>query len=161
MAFDDIEKEFMEEIIPDKQRSTRRKSINSKRKGKSAERDCAHILNEHFGKELFMRNIQSGAFVGGTNRGRADGMSKELQESMTSDIVLKDASYGTYFSIEHKAYNEASFWDMFNEASDLHRFMNQALTDANSIGKYPLLIIKYNKKKRIVWTTKKAGYENL
>ena len=43
MAFDDIEKEFMEEIIPDKQRSTRRKSINSKRKGKSAERPYAII----------------------------------------------------------------------------------------------------------------------
>ena len=156
-----IEEEFLSEVIPDKQRSTRRKSINSKRKGKSAERDCAHILNEHFGKEIWFRNIQSGAFVGGSNRGRADGMSKELQESMTSDIVLKDSSYGTYFSVEHKAYNEASFWDMFNEASDLHKFMHQALTDANSIGKYPLLIIKYNKKKRIVWTTKKADVEHI
>lgn len=152
----DIESEFLGTNVPDKQRSTRKKSINAKRKGKSAERDCAHILNEHFGKELFMRNIQSGAFVGGINRERASTMSKELQESMTSDIVLKDASYGVYFSIEHKAYNEASFWDLFNNSSDLHRFMEQSLTDAKSIEKEPLLIIKYNNKKRIAWTTKKA-----
>ena len=73
-----IEEEFLAGIIPDKQRSTRRKSINSKRKGKSAERDCEHILNEHFGKEIWFRNIQSGAFVGGSNRCRTDGMVKRI-----------------------------------------------------------------------------------
>ena len=157
-----LEEEFLSEVIPDKTRpNKRKKGINSKQKGSSNERDCVKIFNKRFEGEYFMRAPQSGAFLGQSNRNRADGMDAAIQATFTSDIVPKNSELGFYFSIEHKAYNEASFWDLFNDGSDLHRFMEQAENDARSINKEPMLIIHYNKHNRIVWVKKETNINHI
>ena len=75
----------------------------------------------------------------------------DLSEVLKS-LRIKDSDLK--FTIEHKAYAEASFWDLFNESSDLHDWMKQAQHDADSVGKQPMLIVKYNNKKRIVYLKK-------
>ena len=55
------------------------------------------------------------------------------------------------FTIEHKSYQEISFWDLFNASSDLHSWMKQSQDDADFVNKKPMLIAKFNNRKRIVF----------
>lgn len=146
-----IEEEFLTEIDDGiKKRKNRKKSINSKQKGNGAERECKNILNKRFkGIASFNRSPMSGAFLGKSNRDRSQSMSEEQQMVFTSDIYCSDVKFK--FSIEHKFYKEISFWDLFNDSSDLHSWMAQAQSDADSINKSPMIIAKFNNKKRIVF----------
>ena len=94
--------------------------------------------------------MMSGAYVGGQNRFKRNYLNEAQKEMMTSDIFCNNPKFK--FSIEHKAYNKdkAVIWEMFNEKSSLHSWMEQADTDAKSIDKEPLLIVKYDGHKRIV-----------
>lgn len=145
-----IEEEFLTEVVGDKTKPTRKKSINSKQKGSRNERECKDILNKRFeGVAVFSRTPMSGAYVGGENRAAKSFLTEAQKEMMTSDIFCNNPKFK--FSIEHKAYSEGSFWDLFNESSNLFKWYEQSETDAKSINKEPLLIVKYNNHKRIAF----------
>ena len=147
-----LEDEFLTEVETTikTQKAKRKKGINSKKKGNNNENECKKILNERFeGVAIFQRTPNSGAFVGGQNFYRKEQLNEEQNLLFVGDLYCnrKDLK----FTIEHKAYAEASFWDLFNEASDLHSWMKQAQHDADSVGKQPMLIVKYNFHERIVF----------
>lgn len=149
-----IEDEFLTEVetTVKTKKSNRKKSINSKKKGNHGELECVHILNDRFVGYTFARSVQSGAYTGGLNRGRAAALTEEQMLVFSGDIrIPKDFN----FTIEHKFYAEASFWDLFNDGSDLHAWMEQAQSDADAVGKKPMLVVKYNNKKRIVFIHEK------
>lgn len=129
--------------------------INSKNKGSNSERELAKILNERFG-EGFKRTPYSGAIFGQSNRHFGNGMSDEQKATLSGDIMTPP---DFRFVIEHKAYKEASFWDLFNTSSDFKKWFIQVSGDAAFVGKEPLLIVKFNNKKRIVFSKEKiSGY---
>ena len=144
----DIEKEFLNEVVPDKQRSTRRKSINSKRKGNSGELECVHILKERFPNMEFARTMGSGNYTGGKNAKNAETLTEEQILMFAGDIRCPKEFK---FSIEHKFYASLDFYDLFNKSSKLYSWYNQATSDANLLNKTPMLIVKTNNHKRIAF----------
>lgn len=135
-----------------------KKESIQKKKGNNNENECRKILDERFkGITNFHRSPSSGAFVGGSNFYRKEQLNESQNLIFVGDIYCSRDDF--IFTIEHKAYNEASFWDLFNESSDLHSWMKQAQHDADSVNKKPLLIVKYNNKKRIVFTHEKPFQE--
>lgn len=135
-----------------------KKESIQKKKGNNNENECRKILDERFkGITNFHRSPSSGAFVGGSNFYRKEQLNESQNLIFVGDIYCSRDDF--IFTIEHKAYNEASFWDLFNESSDLHSWMEQAQHDADSVNKKPLLIVKYNNKKRIVFTHEKPFQE--
>ena len=120
--------------------------MNSKNKGSTNERECAKILSERFVGKDFRRTPSSGAIFGQSNKIGANNVDDEIKSTLSGDIVTP---INFKFSIEHKAYKQANFWDLFNEKSDLHSWMEQCENDAEFSNKKPLLVIKYNNKKRI------------
>lgn len=149
-----LEDEFLTEVETTikTQKTKRKKGINSKRKGNSSENEVRKILDERFSFTNFHRSPSSGAFVGGSNFYRKEELNKSQNLVFVGDIYCSREDFK--FTIEHKAYAEASFWDLFNESSDLHSWMKQAEHDAESVGKQPMLIVKYNNKKRITYLKK-------
>lgn len=154
-----LEDEFLTEVETTiKTNKQKKKKINSKRKGSNNENECRKILDERFvGITNFHRSPSSGAFVGGSNFYRKEQLNESQNLIFVGDIYCSRDDFA--FTIEHKAYNEASFWDLFNDSSDLHSWMKQAQHDADSVNKKPLLIVKYNNKKRIVFTHEKPFEE--
>lgn len=150
-----IEDEFLDSELTDlTHKKARKKAKNSKQKGNRGERECKDILNKRFeGRANFNRSPNSGAFVGGKNFGRRDTLSEDQQLVFTSDIYCSDSKFK--FSIEHKNYEKIEFWDLFNNSSDLHSWMNQAEHEAKAINKSPMLVCKFNNKKRIVFIIEK------
>ena len=148
-----LEDEFLTEVETTikTQKVKRKKGIQSKKKGNRGELELVHILNERFEGHTFARSIQSGAYIGQSNAYRANSMTEEQKLVFAGDIRVP---INFKFTIEHKAYAEASFWDLFNESSDLHSWMKQAEHDAESVGKQPMLIVKYNFHNRIVYLKK-------
>ena len=124
--------------------------INAKQKGNRNELECVKLLNEKFGDKMFARAVSSGAWIGAGNRHRAQTLTEEQQLAFASDIICP---VDFKFVIEHKAYQDkATIWDFFNEKSDLNTWMKQVESDADFVKKSPLLVIKYNQHKRIVFT---------
>ncbi|RLD62129.1 MAG: hypothetical protein DRJ01_06670 [Bacteroidetes bacterium] len=124
--------------------------INSKKKGNRGELDCVKLLNEALG-EGFARVPSSGAWGGGQNKEKRKDMSYEQKITLVADIM---APPKFNFVLEHKFYAEASFWDLFNDSSNLNEWIKQVEEDAEFVGKEPMLIVKYNRHKRIVLTKK-------
>lgn len=153
MSKNNLEEEFLAEVETTikTQKTKRKKGIQSKKKGNRGELELTHILNERFEGHTFARSVQSGAYIGQSNAYRANSMTEEQKLVFAGDIRVP---INFKFTIEHKAYAEASFWDLFNESSDLHSWMKQAEHDAESVGKQPMLIVKYNNKKRIAYLKK-------
>lgn len=146
--FSTIENEFLKEVVPDKQRSTRKKTINAKKKGNRGELDCVNILKERFPGKTFSRTMGSGNYTGGKNAYHAETLTEEQKLMFVSDIRTPKEFK---FSIEHKFYAKIEFYDLFNASSDLHSWYEQSLTDAKLLNKSPLLIVKTNQHKRIVF----------
>lgn len=147
-----IEEEFLKDIVEVKTQPKRRKGINSKNKGSTAEREVSKILNDRFVGYTFARSVQSGAYTGGSNSSRADALTEEQKLVFSGDIRIP---VNFKFTIEHKFYKEISFWDLFNESSDLHKWFKQAQHDADQVNKSPMLVCKFNNKKRIVFIHEK------
>lgn len=142
-----IEEEFEELSAPKKKR------INSKQKGNTNEREFAKIMNDRFGENKFRRTPMSGAFTGGQNRTAGEFLTYEQKLAFASDII---APVNFKFILEHKAYGETSFWDLFNASSPINDWIKQVESDAEFVNKKPLIVAKYNGKKRIVYTKEKV-----
>lgn len=144
----DIESEFLGTNVPDKQRSTRKKTINAKKKGNRGELDAVNILKERFKGQIFSRTMGSGNYTGGQNAKNAELLTEEQKLMFVSDIRTPKEFK---FSIEHKFYASIDFYDLFNKSSDLHKWYEQAETDAKLLERSPMLIVKTNQHKRIVF----------
>lgn len=120
--------------------------INSKAKGNAGELEFVKILKKRFNSEAFSRVPSSGAWGGGQNRQKRDGMSIEQKLTLVADIMTPPEFK---FVIEHKFYAEASFWDLFNDSSKFREWATQVSGDAKFVGKEPLLVMKFNRKGRI------------
>lgn len=122
--------------------------IDSKAKGNRGELELVKIFEKKFGKGKFKRSPQSGAHVGGLNRELNENLSIEAKITLVSDIITP---IDFAFVIEHKFYNKASFWDLFNEKSELNKWLEQVEGDAKFVNKKPMLVVKYNRKPRIAY----------
>ena len=138
----------------DSSRKEHKKRINSKQKGNRAELECSKIFNNRFPDYTFKRVPQSGAIFGQSNKNNTEKIDEEIKTTLSGDIMCP---LNFKFSIEHKAYEKAEFWDLFNESSNLHYWMGQCQIDADFAHKFPMLIVKFNNKKRLVFTHFKFG----
>ena len=125
-------------------------AINSKQKGNSWERALCKILKERFPGRDFSRVPTSGAFFGKSNKERRYLAEDNVKEVLSGDIICPS---NFRFSVECKSYADISFWDLFNESSDLHSWMRQCSEDAEFTNKFPLLVVKINNHKPFVGTT--------
>jgi hypothetical protein len=119
---------------------------NSKKKGNRGENQLVHILEEAFGEGQFKRTPSSGAYTGGKNREVAENLPWEAKITLVSDIITPS---DFNFVLEHKFYAEANFWDLFSDKSNWNEWITQVQDDAKFVNKVPLLVIKYNRHKRI------------
>lgn len=135
----------------------KKKKINSKKKGNRNELEFVKILNSTIGegKNIFSRTPSSGAWGGGENRERREDMNIEAKISLVSDVITP---IDFKFVLEHKAYNNVSFWDLFNKSSNFIDWTKQVESDAEFVNKLPMLIMKFDRKKRIVFIKDKFDY---
>lgn len=142
-----IEEEFLKEVVPDKQRPTRKVVINCKRKGNSFERTVAKILSERFNL-VFARTVSSGAYTGGQNVKNADALTEEQKLIYTGDIRCP---VNFVFTVECKNYKSLDFYDLFNTSSVIYSWYRQSESDSKLLNKKPLLIVKTNNHKPIAF----------
>jgi len=117
----------------------KKKRINSKAKGSSAERELARLLTEHFGTPFARVGVSSGARVKNTK------LPNNAIGVMTGDLIVPE---GFRFSIEVKAVNVTV--DLLDRSALLDKFLTQVSDDADSVGKIPMLCWKRNRKGWIV-----------
>ena len=130
----DIEKEFLSQVVPDKQRSIGTKRINGKKKGNRGELDCVNILKKRFPGKIFSRTMGSGNYTGGKNAYHAKTLTEEQILLFAGDIRCPKEFK---FCIEHKFYAKIDFYDLFNKSSDLYKWYEQSETDAKLLNKFP------------------------
>jgi hypothetical protein len=125
----------VEDLLGDlNKKRSKKKKINSGRKGKSGERNLCATLTERF-KKPFSRVIGSGARMSQVN------LTEEAKLVMVGDIVCPN---NFVFTIESKCgYSEI---DLCNALENGHKlldaFMDQAQKDANKVNKKPLVCWK-------------------
>jgi len=118
----------------------------SKAKGSEFERKIAGIMNkafiEHTGLDkAFIRNIHSGAWYGGKNAHRAEGVGdKDLN---TGDITTP---LDFIYTIECKHYKSPPAFKGFidGKVSQWDTWIDQTEQDSATSGRSSMLIIKYN-----------------
>lgn len=126
--------------------------MNSKNKGNTFERKIANLLSDRFLEvtgipKSFRRNADSGSFFGGTNKARTE--THDLSKASFGDIITPEEFA---FSIECKHYKDPpSFASMVKqEVAALDKWITQAEQDAESSGKLPAIIVKYNNVPEVV-----------
>ena len=112
-----------------------KKRINSKRKGNAAELELSKILTERFGVLFARVGVSSGA------RPKQVKLDDKAAETFTGDLIVPEKFR---FSIECKAVNKTV--DYLERSALLDKFLQQATTDAASIGKLPMVCWKRNRK---------------
>ena len=132
-------------------------SINSKNKGSNWEREVCKIFKKRWAGKDFMRVPSSGALMGQSNKVRHSVIDENVKEILSGDIICPPEFK---FSVECKCYASISFWDLFNDSSDLNSWINQCSSDAAFVSKLPMLIIKINNHKPIVGITVTVNDEN-
>lgn len=95
----------------------------SKAKGSNWERDVAKHLTEVFGLN-HTRVPNSGAFTGRSNFHRMAVLTPAQQLLMTGDIIMPEQL--SRFCIECKFYKEVSFVSLFDENSQLDKWIEQS-----------------------------------
>lgn len=100
----------------------------SKNKGSNAERELCKMLSEIF-EHKFVRAALSGAWLGGKNIHRKDGLSAGQIASMKSDISPPDAL--RHLVIESKFYSSFLFHQLLtNENKQLDEWIKEVLVGA-------------------------------
>ena len=118
---------------------TKRRKLNSGRKGKNVERNLCKLLNERFGGG-FSRSVGSG------NRwSQVANMPKHAKDVFSGDLVVPP---GFFFSIESKGgYEDIDLNSALDGGSaELDAFLKQATHDSEQCGRKPMLVWKKNHK---------------
>jgi len=113
----------------------------SKNKGSGAERALALILSEVFGKK-FIRSASSGAYLGGTNIFRKNGLSSGQISNLKSDICPPDEL--RHIVVESKFYASFAFHQLFDENKQLDEWIAQVLVGVDP-GDIWMVAIKINR----------------
>ena len=116
---------------------SKKKRVNSKRKGSNFERKIAKMLNERLHTKEFSRTPGSGAFAT-THKGLPDHM------KIQGDLITPS---GFPFVIECKNGYDVQLDDLFKRKSDFFSFIKQAQSDAKSANKDWMVI--YQKTRRM------------
>lgn len=122
---------------------------NSKSKGNSYERRIANLFADEF-DDTFRRVPMSGAFTGGINIHRVQGLREDVKEGLTGDIISPK-----WFpaSVEVKAYaDEPKFHHVLQgKSKKLDEWIEQCCTELATTKKdFFLLIFKINRKGEFV-----------
>lgn len=120
--------------------------MNSKNKGNSYERKISNILSNKFKEFLneekgFRRNPDSGSYFGGSNSKKIS--THNLDYAVFGDIICpKNFKY----SLECKHYKTPPTFKAIisNKVTQWDTWIKQARLDAQSSGRLPLIIVKYN-----------------
>lgn len=120
--------------------SSRKKRVNSRRKGATFERELVTKLNKKFNTKEFSRTPGSGAFA--TTH-------KNLPESLRihGDLITP-AEFK--FCIEAKNGYNVNIYDLFKKRSELINFITQAKRDATKAKRQWLLVYKKTRKKALI-----------
>lgn len=119
---------------------TKKKRVNSRRKGNNFENKVCKILNTHFGTTDFQRTPGSGAFA--TTHTLPDHL------RIYGDLITP---FGFKFCIEcKKGYNKFFLADLFKDKSDLTDFVAQAEKDAKKAGKSAIILWQQDNKDILV-----------
>jgi len=112
--------------------------VNSKRKGSSFERKVVKLLNERFNTKEFARTPGSGAF----------GTTHSLPQHLIvhGDIITPQ---NFKYVIECKNGYGVELDDLFNEKSDMYKFIEQAARDGEKARRPWMLIYKKDRRKEI------------
>jgi len=123
-----------------KKAKNKKKGAASKPKGSSWERDLAKKLTESTGQE-FRRVPLSGAFMGGSNRYKNEGILSGAQEGLSGDIMGPD---GWCFNIECKNTLHYPRFHLMLQTNDsvIDGYLLESMTDAHHSNKIPLLALK-------------------
>jgi hypothetical protein len=120
--------------------------MNSKNKGNTYERKISNLLSGRFKLLLnedkgFRRNPDSGSYFGGSNSAKLQ--THNLDYAVFGDIICPK---NFKFTIECKHYKSPpTFNSLINrKITAWDEWIDQAVQDAQSAGKKPLLIFKYN-----------------
>ena len=121
-------------------------SNKNKDKGKRVEREVAEVFTRTLGVP-FIRNFDSGAFLGGSNHHRLHKVS-ESQELLRRGDIIPDDTYKNLV-IEVKSRKEFQFHNLCDSVLDLDSWLNQLYIDveaSNQSNLIGLLIFKINRK---------------
>ena len=119
---------------------SKKRRVNSKRKGNAFERKIAKLLNERLGTKEFSRTPGSGAFA--TSH-------KNLPEHLKIQGDLITPSQFP-FIVECKNGYDVQIDDLFKRKSDFKSFVKQAQSDAKSAGKEWMVIYQKTRRMAIV-----------
>ena len=115
-----------------------KKRLNVVRKGKNGERELAKVFKMYLGPS-FERVPASGA------RPKQVQLNKQAMEVFTGDLTTPD---GFRFSIECKSENVTINW--FEDSAKVDSWIKQAVDDAKSVGKSPMVCWKMPRRGWIV-----------
>jgi hypothetical protein len=146
MSNKDLSDINLDEIPPDDMRMPKKK-VNGCKKGKTAERDICHEMEQIFKGEIFRRVPSSGAFMGGFNFNKNMHINDEAKRTLTGDIITPT---WMKFSFESKAYNDTPMFHkiLCGEDKDIDKWVAQACTDAAKVDKKMLIIFKITSKRK-------------
>ena len=138
--------------VEDVTKNSVKKKVKSGAKGKSAERDIVHALNERFAK-IITEHPNAGAFsrsLGSGNRfGQKVVLSASAKEIYAGDITCPNSCDCSFnFVIESKkGYNDIDLFTAFvGKCKGLDAFLSQVDTDSKRVHKRALLIWKKDRK---------------
>lgn len=127
----------------------KKKRVNGKAKGSSAELKICKILAEHLAPLKFIRTPGSGARIGGTNFNTFGNLySKEAMEFYVGDVVASnetEAGVKFRFVVESKSYKDAEKLEvLLNGKSKIYGWLEEVNIDCVKVQKEPILIFKWN-----------------
>jgi len=128
----------------------KKKAVNSKAKGKGFEGEIAKQLSTAFAPYQFKRVLHSGAILGGKNVKELSKYSELLANLFIGDVVCindSDTNQTFRFNVECKFYKTPETLDNFlgETNSNLPKWYEESVIDAQKVNKDPLLIVKYNR----------------
>lgn len=137
-------------ITAEKTQKRKMKPGGGKAKGNLFEGQVAKKLSSFLSPLTFIRTPGSGARVGGRNFeafGKLFG--EEALKIFVGDVVPtneKESSCIFNYSVECKSYKTSdSFETLVQGNSNVFRWMQESITDAQKVDKFPLLIFKWNR----------------
>lgn len=154
--FDDLD---VENLLGEDQ--PKKKKIKSGLKGKSAEREICHLLNERFSK-ILSENPSGGAFsrsVGSGNRwGQKVILSDAAKQIYSGDITCPEKFL---FVVESKkGYNDIDLCLVFlGKCPGLDAFLKQVEEDAERVKRLPILVWKKDRKPAIAFIKQTCLYQ--
>ena len=126
---------------------SKKKRVNSKRKGSTFERKIAKMMNERFETKEFSRTPGSGAFA--TSH-------KNLPENLRiSGDLITPITFP--FVVECKNGYDVQLDDLFKRKSDFHSFVKQAQGDAKGANKDWMVIYQKTRRMALVVVGKPYG----